>query len=197
MERFYSQNSDQSFLVKAGNEKLMLIMVGSDGMLRGYNDKYIRIAEKIHDTYGATIIASENPRRPDGYPASYNFDVMTDFAERYMQERYAAYEILFMGVSLGGSYGLMYAHRHEHIRRVLAVNAPFMINTHKLLEGIRSFNGESISLIYGDKDPSYKLMTFFRQLKSPMCEVVAVIGADHNFANMENAFITLPEKYLF
>ena len=197
MERYNSKNHDQSFLVKEGNERLLLIMVGSGGALCGYNDKYGKIADRIHATYGASVIISENPRRSEGFPASYNFDTMMDFAERYMEKRHKAYETYFMGVSLGGSYGLMYAHRHDHITRVLSVNAPFMINTHKLLEGIHSFTGERLALVYGDQDPSYTLIPFIRQLESPACQVAEVMGADHNFFGMEDAFIALPENHLF
>lgn len=197
MELYNSQNRDQSFLAKEGNERLLLIMVGSGGALCGYNDKYGKIAERISATYGASVIISENPRRSEVSPASYNFDTMMDFDERYMENRHQAYETYFMGVSLGGSYGLMYAHRHNHIARVLSVNAPVMINTHKLLEGIHSFTGELLSIVYGDQDPSYTLIPFIRQLESPACQVAEVMGADHNFFGMEDAFIALPENHLF
>ena len=197
MELYNSQNRDQSFLAKEGNERLLLIMVGSGGALCGYNDKYGKIAERISATYGASVIISENPRRSEVSPASYNFDMMMDFAERYMEKRHEAYKTYFMGVTLGGSYGLMYTHRHNHIARVLSVNAPFMINTHKLLEGIHSFTGECLSIVYGDQDPSYTLIPFIRQLESPACQVAEVMGADHNFFGMEDAFIALPENHLF
>lgn len=192
MEHFNSQNRDQSFLVKEGNERLLLIIVGSGGALCGYNDKYGKIAEMINDICGASVIISENPRRLEVSPVSYNFDTMMDFAERYMEKRHEAYETYFMGVFLGSSYGLMCAHRHDHIARVFSVNAPFMINTHKLLEGIHRFTGKRLSLVYGDQDPSYKLMPFIRQLESPTCQVAEVMGADRNFFGMEDAFIALP-----
>lgn len=197
MKRLYLEEQSQSFLIKEGNEKVLLIMTGNDGTLGGYNDKYLKIAEKEHAIYGATVIISDNPRRSKDFPTSYNFDTMMDFVEHHMKERYTAFEIYFMGVSAGGSYALMYAYRYKHICRILAVNAPFMINTHKLLEGINRFTGEHISLVYGDGDPSYQMMPFIRQLEGPKCKVSSYVGADHNFAGMEEAFIMLSEHHLF
>lgn len=44
-----------------GNEKIVFIKVGAFGKIDGHKDKYIRMAHRIHDRIGATVICSSNP----------------------------------------------------------------------------------------------------------------------------------------
>ena len=39
-----------------GNEKIVFIKVGADGNIRGYQDKYLKMAHRIHARIGATVI---------------------------------------------------------------------------------------------------------------------------------------------
>ena len=47
-----------------GNEKIVFIKAGAGGSERGYEDKYIKMAERIHERTGATVICASNPIDP-------------------------------------------------------------------------------------------------------------------------------------
>ena len=44
-----------------GNEKIVFIKAGAGGSERGYEDKYIKLAERINEGTGATVITASNP----------------------------------------------------------------------------------------------------------------------------------------
>ncbi len=44
-----------------GNEKIVFIKVGTDGSIRGYQDKYLRMSHRVHDRISATVICASNP----------------------------------------------------------------------------------------------------------------------------------------
>lgn len=44
-----------------GNEKIVFIKVGADGNIRGYKDKYLKMARRVHNRLGATVICASNP----------------------------------------------------------------------------------------------------------------------------------------
>ena len=44
-----------------GNEKIVFIKVGANGSIRGYQDKYLKMAYRIHERLGATVICASNP----------------------------------------------------------------------------------------------------------------------------------------
>ena len=47
-----------------GNEKIVFIKAGAGGSERGYEDKYIKMADRIHERSGATVITASNPIDP-------------------------------------------------------------------------------------------------------------------------------------
>ena len=38
-----------------GNEKIVFIKAGAGGNIRGYQDKYLKMAHRVHDNLGATV----------------------------------------------------------------------------------------------------------------------------------------------
>ena len=47
-----------------GNEKMVFIKAGAGGSARGYENKYLRMARRIHERIGATVICASNPDAP-------------------------------------------------------------------------------------------------------------------------------------
>ena len=44
-----------------GNEKIVFIKVGAGGSIRGYQDKYLQMAQRVHERMCATVICASNP----------------------------------------------------------------------------------------------------------------------------------------
>ena len=44
-----------------GNEKIVFIKCGLLGSLRGYHDKYLKVAKELNKEYGYTVVCSTNP----------------------------------------------------------------------------------------------------------------------------------------
>ena len=44
-----------------GNEKIVFIKAGAGGSTRGFQDKYVKMAERINKLMGATVICASNP----------------------------------------------------------------------------------------------------------------------------------------
>lgn len=63
-----------------------------------------------------------------------------------------------------------------------------MINWHRTKNGIEKFSGNSVEMLYGTKDPSYKYYEILECINSNKLIYRKVDGADHNFAGMEYTF---------
>ena len=174
-----------------GNDKLFFIKVGNGGGIYGYENKYLKIAERIHGKYGCSVLVSSNPIQ-----ISVRESVAHDFA--FIEENFSdASEIAAFGNSQGGKMLVAYAYMCPKIKRVLAVNAPLMINLHKTKAGINNFEGDMIHMLYGENDPSYPYVEILRTSLSPRFGYSTVKNADHKFTNMLEEFISLPERFLF
>ena len=47
-----------------GNENIVFIKVGAGGNARGYKNKYLQVAKRVHERIGATVICASNPDAP-------------------------------------------------------------------------------------------------------------------------------------
>ena len=50
-----------------GNEKIVFIKVGADGNIRGYQDKYLKMAHRVHARIGDTFIAIDQSVKKTGF----------------------------------------------------------------------------------------------------------------------------------
>lgn len=176
-----------------GNEIIFLIKVGQDAILKGYNDKYIKIAKNINEKYGFTIVVSSN-HFTGLDPLSSAIDVINDYRKKM---NYEENEIYYMGYSNGGLVGAWYLHKHKEITKAMLVNAPIKTNLKAFIYGIHKFAGDKLTLVYGDKDFSYEFTTLLTPFLKDNIHLEIEDGADHHFTNLEDRFQILPEKYLF
>ena len=176
-----------------GNEIIFLIKVGQDGLLKGYDDKYINLAHELNQKYGFSIIVSSNHfTGPD--PLGNAMDII----KKYQNERnFNNSEIYYMGYSNGGLIGAWYLYKHPEIKNALLVNAPIMTNLKMFINGLDKFDGDKLVLVYGDKDFSYKNIPFLLPKLHDKISLEIIKGADHYFANYDKEFHDLSEKYLF
>ena len=59
-----------------GNETIVFIKPGLGGSIYGYENKYLRISEKLNETFDCTVIVSPNEKKVD-------FDTEMDFIKDY------------------------------------------------------------------------------------------------------------------
>ena len=175
-----------------GNNKIVFIKAGQDGSMYGYENKYLKIATAINDKYGYTVICSSNP-----FDGTNPLDNAMDVIENYCKDNnYKDYEIYYMGTSNGGIIGAQFGFNYPKIKRMILINAPLMINLHKTKEGIKSFKGDKIVLIYGSLDQSYMYVELIKPLLNDVVKLEIIEGQDHFFSKDTYDFKKLPEDYL-
>lgn len=174
------QISCNEYGVFKGNSTLFLIETGKGGSIYGYQNKYLRIASAIHRQFGYSVAVFSNPETK---VCDLEQDLKTAF---YLNEGYQ--EVLFTGVSYGGSIGIQQGWKFPFIRQMLLINAPLMINWHKTKQGILQLSGEQLLFVYGTKDPSYPYTPFLQKIKSSSLKLKLIEKANHNFAGMNSVF---------
>ncbi|MBQ8398777.1 MAG: hypothetical protein IJX08_02290 [Clostridia bacterium] len=174
-----------------GNSHLLYIKVGNGGDIYGKENKYLRIAKQIRAEHGCSVLVSSNP-----IDLSIKDCMVLDsaFIDKYFK---STHELYAFGNSKGGQMLASYAYLNSKIKRVLSVNAPLMINLHKTKEGLAKFEGERLTMLYGGRDQSMRYLPFLNALLSEGNSTTVIQNADHNFENMLEEFIDLPERYLF
>lgn len=175
-----------------GNNKIVFIKAGQDGSMYGYENKYLKIATSINNKYGYTVICSSNP-----FDGTNPLDNAMNVIENYCKDNnYKDYEIYYMGTSNGGIIGAQFGFNYPKIKRMILINAPLMINLHKTKEGIKSFKGDKIVLIYGSLDQSYMYVELIKPLLNDVVKLEIIEGQDHFFSKDTYDFKKLPEDYL-
>jgi len=178
------------YKITYGSDIVVLIKVGLGGSTDGHNGKYAKMAEKINQKTGYTVIVAPNPEKSENKLEKDMRAIETLFPR--------CQEIHFIGVSNGAVIGMLYAHLYEKIKDMLLINGPLAMDWHKLKQGIGLFHGNSISFVYGSKDPSYKYSELIPMIKAEAEIGLHIVdGADHNFTGMEDEFVSLPCTYLF
>ena len=57
----FSDNIIINYGIVNGNNTIVFIKAGQDGSLYGYQDKYIKMAKRLNQKYGCSVICSSNP----------------------------------------------------------------------------------------------------------------------------------------
>lgn len=174
-----------------GNNTIVFIKAGQDGSLYGYHNKYIKMARRLNNKYGCTVICSSNPFDGDN-PLEDAFSVIEDYAKRFND-----YKIYYLGFSNGAIIGAWFGVKYPKIKRMALVNGPLMFNFHKIKDGALSFKGESINFIYGEYDQSIGYVDLLKTIENDKIKVYVEQGQDHHFSKSEEEFLRIPEKYLF
>lgn len=190
-----SKNFEENIIINygiiKGNNKILFIKAGQDGSMYGYENKYLRMSKRINEKYGYTVIASSNP-----FDGRNPLDNAMEVIEEYCKDKFDDYDIYYMGHSNGGLIGAWFGNNYEKIRKMLLINAPLMYNWHKTKDGIKKFNGELVSLIYGEFDQSIKYTELLLPLTNEKIKLNIIKNEDHHFKNDMEDFLSLPEKYL-
>ena len=171
-----------------GNDKVVFIKVGAGGELRGYQDKYLRMAHRIRGRIGATVICATNPYI-DG-------DAHLE-ADRNMINKVIAEgglkncEMYFVGTSDGGYHSLLLAKQFPQATKYLGINSSHcgIADFTKKISGLSEVKK---ILVYGTEDDDFNTdVPALRALACDSLEIILVDGADHRFSGRVDDFIAL------
>jgi hypothetical protein len=169
-----------------GNEKIVFIKVGAGGNIRGYQDKYLRMAHRIHDKIGATVICASNPE-----DIEYNEQVLADkskIVDVAKEISLSDYKVYMFGTSDGAYYNFLLAKEVTETVKILCVNMS-TIDFNDAKEKLCDLSGINKILVYGDRDDEYDYVPRLESLELGNLEIITVRGADHEFRGMVNEFI--------
>lgn len=95
----FSDNIIINYGIVNGNNTIVFIKAGQDGSLYGYQDKYIKMAKRLNQKYGCSVICSSNPF--DGRnPLDNAMEVIKDYVAQFDD-----YTIYYLGFSNGALIG--------------------------------------------------------------------------------------------
>ena len=170
-----------------GKDRIVIIKAGAGGSYIGFEEKYLRIAHRLREAHGCTVLCLSNYAN-DSFERG---DVAV--IRELIAEMGGEVELYYIGNSNGSTQGLLTATKYFAFRRMVLVNMPLMLNFHRIKEALTRADTE-IQFVYGEKDPSISYVPFLRNASSKegnlaRAEIVTVGGADHNFAGMTDVFI--------
>lgn len=170
-----------------GNEKIVFIKAGVGGTARGYEDKYLKMARRVHEQIGATVICASNPDVPHGE---------IDEAEiRWViaEKGFSNYTVSFIGTSDGAYQNLLLSKRFPKVVKWLGINSSY-ININSFKKILLSLPDVNKILIYGTRDDDFdKVVPAISEIVSDNLVMKLVENADHSFTGMTDEFIALAD----
>ena len=171
-----------------GNEKIVFIKVGADGSIKGCQDKYLKMAHRIHDRIGATVICASNPYIAEDTHIEADKLLINKVIS---EQNFENYEMYFVGNSDGGYHSLLLAQQFSQTSKYLGINS-----SHKGIEDfaerIKSLPQIEKYLVYGREDEDFdKDFPTINALVCDKLEIVLLDGVDHEFTNRIDDFIAL------
>lgn len=174
-----------------GDNIIVFIKSGQNGSLYGYQNKYIKMARRLNEKYGCSVICSSNPFDGNN-PLDNAMEVIDNYAKRFND-----YKIYYLGYSNGALIGAWFGTNYPKIKRMALINGPLMYNYHKTKEGALSFKGERLSFIYGEYDQSIRYIELLESIENNKIKVYIEEGQDHHFSKSDEEFQSISYKYLF
>ena len=164
----------KQFGIINGEKNIIFIKTGRGGTIEGFKNKYLNICDFLFKKYGYTFVVSANPK-----------DSVCDLEEeiKCIDTYIGDYkEIVFVGISNGAFIGAAQCRKIEKIKNAVLINAPLMINFHKIKEGAQNFRGERMYFLYGENDPSFRYIEILNSIKNTACKYKIIKGEGHDFS---------------
>jgi pimeloyl-ACP methyl ester carboxylesterase len=179
-----------------GGNDVLVIIVGINGSVYGYENKYYRIAKRANAIYDSTVFIFANDERNWCEPKVYFNEIIKHVKKNTVDLNNI--KIKLFGYSAGALYASFFAWEYPEITNLLLVNPPLMDYLELTIDRMKAFSGNS-TLVVGKYDPYYKLGELFtiEEYKDIFNNVVLFDGADHFFKGLLNEFINLPFQYLY
>ena len=171
-----------------GNEKIVFIKAGAGGSERGYEDKYIKMAERIHERIGATVITASNPIDPICEPPD-----AEEIRWVVKELGLASFELYLVGVSDGAYLNLdLASHFHETVKWI-GINTSYT-EISDLKERLNALSSVSKLMIFGTKDDDFdEVVPKLSEMNCDDFVMEFIDGADHNFTGMLDEFVALAD----
>ena len=170
----YDKVIGKQFGIIQGEKYLVFIKTGRGGSIEGFENKYLSICSILFKKYGYTFVVSANPK-----------DSVCDLEEeiKCISKYVGDYkEIIFVGISNGAFIGAAQCRKIEKIKNAVLINAPLMINFHKIKEGAQKFRGDNMYFLYGEEDPSFRYIEILNVIKNTACKYKIIKGEGHDFS---------------
>ena len=169
-----------------GNEQIVFIKTGADGDIGGSEDKYPRMAHRVHERLGATVICASNPYIDTGHAAA-DKKAISLVAKKC---NHTDFTLTLFGTSDGAHHILLLAGQMPEARRLIGVNTS-MIDLDELCERLRDIPHVQKILVFGDRDELYPCVHQLAEKCIPATEIITVPNADHKFTDMIDEFISI------
>ena len=170
----YDKVIGKQFGIIKGEKYLVFIKTGRGGTIEGFENKYLNICSLLFEKYGYTFVVSANPK-----------DSICDLEEeiKCISKYVGDYkEIFFVGISNGASLGAYQSSKIKSIKNALLINAPLMINFHKIKKGVEEFSGDRMYFLYGEDDPSFNYIEILNCVNNTACNYKIIQGEGHDFS---------------
>ena len=171
-----------------GNERIVFIKVGTGGNIRGYQDKYLQMAHRVHARIGATVICASNGYAdPEEQLSADKTLIKKIIADLGLD----TYELNFVGNSDGGEHSLKLAQQFPETIKFLGINSSWStIDT--FLGRIQSLSHVKKIFVYGANDIDFHdIAPKLNTLACDNLEIVVLDGVDHHFTDKVDDFIAL------
>lgn len=166
-----------------GNDNIVFIKAGAGGNVRGYKNKYLQMAKRVHERIGATVICASNPDAPHE-----NIDEQ-EIRWVASERGFESFNLYFWGTSDGAYQNLSLAKRFPETSKWIGVNSSF-ITFADFEEKLQDLPSVKKILVYGTEDDEYDVV--FPALKTKEdknLKMLFIEGADHRFSDMLPQFI--------
>ena len=170
----YDKLIGKQFGIIKGGKYLVFIKTGRGGTIEGFENKYLNICSFLFEKYGYTFVVSANPK-----------DSVCDLEEeiKCIGKYVGDYkEIFFVGISNGASLGACWCSKIKSIKNALLINAPLMINFHKIKKGVEEFSGDRMYFLYGEDDPSFNYIEILNCVNNTAYKYEIIQGEGHDFS---------------
>lgn len=164
----------KQFGIIKGEKNIVFIKTGRGGSIEGFENKYLDICSLLFEKYGYTFVVSANPK-----DSVCDLDKEIKCISKYVGNYK---EIFFVGISNGASIGAAQCRKIESIKNALLINAPLMINFHKIKEGAQKFRGDNMYFLYGEDDPSCRYIEILDSIKNTACKYKIIKDEGHDFS---------------
>ena len=174
-----------------GNEKIVFIKSGAGGSAIGRENKYLKMAHKLHQKLGATVICSSNP----DIESFLREETLDEKAIRWVvkEKGFSSFELSFIGNSDGAYKNLTLAKQFPQTVKFLGINTSY-IEIDGLINKLKDLQHIEKILVCGEKDKdSMAYVELFKKAEIPNLKIQIVEGANHEFSGMIEEFINLAD----
>ncbi|MBQ1187018.1 MAG: hypothetical protein IIX54_04960 [Clostridia bacterium] len=166
-----------------GNENIVFIKAGAGGDARGYENKYIKMAQRVHERIGATVICASNP--------FVEHEKIDEQKIRWVVSElgFEKFNLYLLGTSDGAYQNIHLAKRFPETVKWIGVNSSF-ISIEGFEEHLSELSSVQKILVYGTEDDDYDIVfPALTEKEYKNQKIYLIKGADHRFTNMLPQFI--------